>query len=79
MLVFFIVVGLGIYVTVCLGEPVSTTMDYTKILILVAFLGYFVKAMGENISRIVFPVITKKSRDQDENGDNAGSEEDIFL
>jgi len=57
MLMYFVGVALGIYATVLLGEPVSTTLDYIMRLALVVGLGYFIKAFGENIAKIVMPFV----------------------
>jgi len=54
MMMFFVGVAIGVYATLFLGEPVSTTLNYIMRLSFVVGLGYFVKAFGENIARIVF-------------------------
>lgn len=57
MLMFFVGVGLGVYVTVILGETLSVTLDYIMKLAKPVALGYFVKAFGENIAKIVLSAI----------------------
>ena len=57
MLMYFVGVALGVYVTIWRDEPVSTTMDYIMHLALVVGLGYFIKAFGENVAKIVLPFI----------------------
>ena len=67
MLMFFVGVALGVYATIWRGEPVSTTMDYIMKLALVVGLGYFVKAFGENVAKIILPFIfgARKTGDSD--------------
>ena len=54
MLSFFVGVGLGVYVTVWRGEPLNVTLDYIMELAKFVALGYFAKAFGENILKIIF-------------------------
>ena len=63
MLMFFVGVGLGIYGTVCKAEPVSVTLDYIIKLALPVGLGYFIKAFGENIAKIVLSAIFGRNTD----------------
>lgn len=57
MLMFFVGVGLGVYVTVFRGEPLSVTLDYIMELARIVTLGYFVKAFGENIAKIILSAV----------------------
>ena len=73
MLMYFIGVGLGVYVTIWRDEPVVTTMDYIMRLALVVGLGYFVKAFGENVAKIVFPFVFGSRKSEDTGADNEES------
>jgi len=74
MLMYFVGVALGVYVTVFRDEPVSTTLNYIMRLALVVGLGYFVKAFGENIAKIVLPFIFgSRSKDSDNNTGGEGN------
>jgi uncharacterized membrane protein len=53
MLMFFVGVGLGAYAIIIRGEPPGTTQNYIMKLAQIVCLGYFVKAFGENIAKIV--------------------------
>jgi hypothetical protein len=75
MMMFFVGVALGVYATIFRGEPVSTTLDYIMRLAMVVGLGYFVKAFGENIARIVLPYFGARlpgSGNDSNNNDDAG-------
>ena len=65
MVMFFAGAGLGGYVTIVNGEPVSITLDYIMQLAKIVALGYFVKAFGENIAKIV---LSAKFKPIDEGG-----------
>ena len=54
MLTYFVGVGIGGYAVLLKGEPLSVLLDFIMKLSLPVGLGYFVKAMGENICKIVF-------------------------
>jgi len=74
MLMYFVGVALGVYVTVFRDEPVSTTLNYIMRLALVVGLGYFVKAFGENIAKITLPfVFGKQSKDSNNNSGGEGN------
>ena len=57
MLTFFVGVGIGGYVTLFRGEPLHVTLDYIMQLSRIVALGYFIKAFGENIAKIVLSAI----------------------
>jgi hypothetical protein len=57
MLMFFIGVLLGWHSVVVRGEPVSVVLDYIMRLALPVGLGYFIKAFGENIAKIVLSAV----------------------
>jgi putative copper export protein len=53
MMMFFAGVALGAYAIIIRGEPPDVTQDYIMRLAQIVGCGYFVKAFGENIARIV--------------------------
>ena len=55
MMAFFVGVGLGVYEVVINKLPTNVTLDYIKFIALPVSMGYFVKAFGENIAKIVLP------------------------
>jgi hypothetical protein len=57
MVLFFAGALLGTYATVVKHEPVSITLDYITKLALPVGLGYFVKAFGENIAKIILSAV----------------------
>jgi len=57
MLMFFAGGLLGTYATIHNHEPVSVTLDYITKLALPVGLGYFVKAFGENIAKIILSAV----------------------
>jgi uncharacterized membrane protein len=68
MLMFFVGVGFGGYAIICRGEAVETTLDYIMQLARIVCLGYFIKAFGENIAKIVLSAVfnrhTESGRDE---------------
>ena len=70
MLSFFVGVGLGVYVTVWRGEPLNVTLDYIMELAKFVALGYFAKAFGENILKIILG--RRKEIKFDESGGKSG-------
>ena len=57
MLTHFVGVGLGVYCVVRGLAPLIEVLDYIKILAVIDFLGYFIKAFGENIAKIALPFV----------------------
>jgi len=57
MLMFFVGVWIGCYAVLNLNEPVQTVLNFISPLVKIAFLGYFIKAFGENIAKIALPFI----------------------
>jgi putative copper export protein len=53
MMMFFVGVMLGAYAIIIRGEPPGATQDYIMRLAQIVGCGYFVKAFGENIAKIV--------------------------
>jgi hypothetical protein len=73
MLMYFVGVGLGVYVTIVRGEHVGITLDYIMRLALIVGLGYFAKAFGENIAKIILPFIFgRKHPDSKNDGGTQG-------
>jgi uncharacterized membrane protein len=71
MLMFFVGVVLGAYAIVILGESPDATQEYIMKLAQIVCLGYFVKAFGENIAKIV---LSAKPRYQTESQPNKNEE-----
>jgi len=61
MIMFFVGVALGVYVTVFKDEPVIITLDYIMKLAMIVALGYFVKAFGENVAKMVLGFLTGRT------------------
>jgi hypothetical protein len=74
MLMFFVGVGLGVYVTIFRHEPVSTTLDYIMLLARLVALGYFIKAFGENVAKIILPFIFGRKHPDSKNNDDGGQQ-----
>jgi hypothetical protein len=72
MFSFFIGVGLGVYVTVWRGEPLSVTLDYIMELAKFVALGYFAKAFGENILKIILVRGKEQRKNETDEGGNNG-------
>jgi hypothetical protein len=70
MMMFFVGVALGIYVTVFRDEPASASLDYIMKLAYVVSLGYFIKAFGENIAKIALSFIFGPRLPDSNNSDN---------
>lgn len=68
MLMYFVGVYLGSYATIYLGEPVSVTLDYIMQLAKIVSLGYFVKAFGESIARIILSAVCGRFTDSNNEG-----------
>lgn len=60
MLMFFVGVAVGSYCVLKLDAELRLLLDYIRALASIAFLGYFVKAFGENIAKIVLPFLEGK-------------------
>ena len=71
MLTYFAGVVLGWYATVVNGEPVGTTLDYIMQLAKIVGVGYFAKAFGENIAKIVLGGIPSFYPGSDDGGHDA--------
>jgi TctA family transporter len=74
MLMFFVGVALGCYSVIRLGESVQTVLNYIERLAVIAFLGYFIKAFGENIAKIVLSFLVGKRQETNNNDTTGGSE-----
>jgi hypothetical protein len=57
MLMFFVGVAVAAYAVLTLGASLALLLDYIRDLARIAFLGYFVKAFGENIAKIILPFL----------------------
>ena len=57
MMMYFVGIGLGIFAVVTQVEELSVTLNFIMELARIVCLGYFVKAFGENIARIVLSAI----------------------
>ena len=60
MLTFFAGAGLAAYATVAQGERVTVALGYIMELARIVALGYFIKAFGENIAKIVLSALLGK-------------------
>ena len=72
MITYFVGVLLGIFVVIILHEPIDTVLSFIMELAKIVTLGYFVKAFGENIAKIVFSSIygTQFNQSKNESGEN---------
>jgi TctA family transporter len=57
MMMFFVGVGLGVYSVVTKADDLTVVLNFIMELARIVCLGYFIKAFGENIARIVLSAI----------------------
>ena len=73
MMMFFVGVALGVYATITRVDELTVTLDFIMELARIVALGYFIKAFGENIAKIVLAAIFGNRVQNPNNSDGGGA------